>query len=144
MNTISLFPRVRDEYVRAVQWVHGVVHDSPNQLDIYADTLDFPIATGCDFRRGGGYNVLKWSIPYYFPSFRFEDMELYETKPTEHPNIYHEIWTATSAETGELWQFRFFTDYDGDMQEYNVTLMYARLLAPPAHEDAGVSYLIGV
>ena len=70
---LSMSPFTEDEYVRAVRRLGGVFRNNFNfsHLDDHIKTYEFKICTGCNSVGEGLSEIMKWSIPHYFPEYGF-------------------------------------------------------------------------
>lgn len=116
-----------DEYADAVERVAGLVHECEDQPDINT-VRDLLICSECIDGRGGSSNIIKWSIPHFFPHFGFTDMRRHKRDAVGRDN-----WTSRcrtehwiSRACNDVWEFVFRIDFNSPMQEFDITLLYAR------------------
>lgn len=126
---LAVTPTATDMFNISVDRVAGFPNEDP--APDLRDVDDFLIVRRCTSERGGASNIMRWSIPHFFPEHRFKDMAQDNNTQTE--------WTAKSDYDGSTWAFHFYIDKNDACREFDISLLSANRLVRPGH-----SYVQGV
>lgn len=121
---LSMSPFPEDEYVRAVRRLGGVFRNNFNfsHLDDHIKTYEFKICTGCNSVGEGLSEIMKWSIPHYFPEYGFTHIRERENAR----GVNTAAWEAVDSHERTC-HFNFGIETDENTGTSNIILIDASL-----------------